>query len=350
MENTQKISVIIPIYNAERYISKCIESLIMQTYDSVEIILVDDGSKDSSLSICREFELQQDNIKVYHQENGGVSSARNLGLKMAKGYIITFVDADDWVESTFAETIIKEMKTYDILIFDGYVCQGNTKKRNQVWSSEREFCSISDKELLLRQAIAFRLGQLHVPQYHGVGITWGKAYTRQLLFENNITYNIEQRMSEDAIFNMYAINVAIAIKYIPISLYNYRDDNVSASRSFDINYIETNNIMIESFEKFIGEYEYDSNLLTEALNYRKIINIINILEKYIFSRELKKNSRKEFEQLLDTNWVLDILWSYPKPLLTRLQEFQYLLFNSQQYIALKCFYNFKCVLRKFKFF
>ena len=106
------ISVIIPVYNVEKYLPECIESVLKQTHTNLEIILVDDGSPDNSPQICDEYAQKDSRIKVIHKENGGVSSARNEGLKIAKGEWISFIDADDWVEKNFCEILLnKAVKT-----------------------------------------------------------------------------------------------------------------------------------------------------------------------------------------------------------------------------------------------
>ena len=107
------ISIIIPAYNVEKYISKCLESIIKQTYSNIEIILVDDGSTDKTSEICDEYEKKDDRIKVIHTENRGVSEARNKGLENVKGNWITFVDSDDWIEEDFCEVLLKKIKDYD---------------------------------------------------------------------------------------------------------------------------------------------------------------------------------------------------------------------------------------------
>lgn len=94
-----KISIIVPVYNVEKYLRKCIDSILNQTFKDFELILIDDGSTDESGKICDEYNLKDNRIKVIHKENGGLSSARNAGLDIAQGEYIGFVDSDDWIES-----------------------------------------------------------------------------------------------------------------------------------------------------------------------------------------------------------------------------------------------------------
>ncbi len=109
MKERGKLSVIVPVYNSEQYLPACIESVLRQTYTDFELILVDDGSTDGSLSVCREYARQDSRIRVLHKENGGVSSARNLGLEHATGAYISFVDGDDWIEPDLYERLTDDL-------------------------------------------------------------------------------------------------------------------------------------------------------------------------------------------------------------------------------------------------
>lgn len=103
----EKLSVIVPIYNAEKHLNRCIQSIINQTYTNIELLLIDDGSKDSSGEICDKYAASDERIRVFHKKNGGVSSARNVGLDNATGYYIAFVDSDDYLMPNAYEILIK---------------------------------------------------------------------------------------------------------------------------------------------------------------------------------------------------------------------------------------------------
>ena len=105
-----KVSIVIPVYNVEKYLARCIQSVINQTYENIEIILVDDGSMDSSGKLCDTYKMKDNRIKVIHQRNLGVSAARNVGLDLAEGDSITFIDADDYVAENYIETLVNLMK------------------------------------------------------------------------------------------------------------------------------------------------------------------------------------------------------------------------------------------------
>ncbi len=111
--NDIKISVIIPIYNNEKYIARCIDSVLNTGYDNLEIICINDGSKDGTLSVLREYEEKYDSVKVIDTPNGGVSKARNLGIEKACGDFITFLDSDDWIHPQFFNTLLSIQKKYN---------------------------------------------------------------------------------------------------------------------------------------------------------------------------------------------------------------------------------------------
>ena len=111
-----EISVIVPVYNVEKYLCQCVESILSQTYRNFELLLIDDGSKDNSGNICDEYAKNDPRIRVLHVENGGASYARNIGLNIAVGDWVTFVDADDWVSSNYLEELVKDVDSDDMLI------------------------------------------------------------------------------------------------------------------------------------------------------------------------------------------------------------------------------------------
>ena len=116
------ISVIVPIYNVEQYLKKCIESIISSTYANLEIILVDDGSTDGSGKICDEFQAKDKRIRVVHKKNGGLSDARNVGLEIARGEFVSFIDSDDYIDSEMFEEVLTQFdKNTDIVIYGRYV-------------------------------------------------------------------------------------------------------------------------------------------------------------------------------------------------------------------------------------
>lgn len=130
-----KISLIVPVYNAEKYLNRCLDSILTQTYKDFELLLIDDGSTDKSSEICDEYAGKDDRVKVFHKENGGVSSSRTLGLVKAVGQYIAFVDSDDWIEKKCLEDnlLIAENTHADMVISDFFIDNKDNEMKKQQW-------------------------------------------------------------------------------------------------------------------------------------------------------------------------------------------------------------------------
>lgn len=140
MENTPLLSVIVPVYNVEDYVARCVESILNQTYTNLEVILVDDGATDSSGAICDSLAAKDSRVRVIHKENGGLSSARNAGMDAATGEYMTFLDSDDWLEADGYEHLMELMKRYQVKLVCGgnYDVDGQTGKRTLALCPEKE--------------------------------------------------------------------------------------------------------------------------------------------------------------------------------------------------------------------
>lgn len=142
MEQKALISVIVPVYNVESYLPRCVDSICNQTYQNLEIILVDDGATDGSGRICDDYAARDPRVRVIHKENGGLSSARNAGIDAAQGEYIAFVDSDDWIEPQSYETMLRAMQQHDVLLACGgrYDVDGATLEKKVGLCPQRDEC------------------------------------------------------------------------------------------------------------------------------------------------------------------------------------------------------------------
>lgn len=181
-----KISVIVPVYNVEQYLPRCIDSILSQTFTDFELLLIDDGSTDGSDRICDEYEKQDRRIRVFHKENGGVSSARNLGLANSCGEHIVFIDSDDWIGRTHLEELIK-FKDNDIVIggktFVGDYRGADKFEDNRIYLGD-------DIGKVLKATLTDN--KLRVP--------WAKLYKKSIIEENNLLFNLHMKIAEDTVF------------------------------------------------------------------------------------------------------------------------------------------------------
>ena len=177
------ISVIVPVYNVARYLPRCLESLINQTYKNIEIILVDDGSTDGSGDICDEYAASDDRVRVFHIPNGGVSNARNLALDNSFGEYITFVDSDDWINDTWLEVALGKIRLQDSELFVSNVIRVTGIVENDIISVNDEFCTGIDflKKMFKQSTCCWAI--------------WGKLWKSSLW--NDVRFNCNLVMNED---------------------------------------------------------------------------------------------------------------------------------------------------------
>ena len=266
------VSVIIPVYNVEKYIGKCLDSIIAQTYKDFEIIIVDDGTKDRSGVICDEYARLDSRIRVFHEINGGVSSARNKGLNYASGDWVLFVDSDDWINEKLLETCCNEIsknENTDVCIF-GFkevedenvenmmpitsyktiVAEGKTKLGLQyrIFNRDRDACC--DKNVI----------KLSSP--------W-KMYRKKFLDDNNIRFTEELVNGEDGVFNLYAYQYAKKIVLVETPLYFYRQRRDSVTQKYTKNVERDFSLLHKAYRKFIGSIE-NAALFEDVLKERLI--------------------------------------------------------------------------------
>lgn len=254
---TPFFSIITPVYNAERYISKCVESVISQTLPDFELLLVDDGSLDNSGRICDEYAIKDIRIKVFHKKNGGVSSARNYGLDVANGKYILFLDSDDFfMQNTLmhCKKIIKREEV-DILQFSIQGVAENGEFTNKT-TIKRESTNVVTPEKYILD------GQLQV-------CAGGSCIKREIIEKHSLRFKQNIKLAEDQLFIISSILYSKKVKFDNIILYNYLDNPQSAT------HINKSQDVIESIKE-IKIFIKENPLSKEILN-RQILNFICIL-------------------------------------------------------------------------
>lgn len=203
----KKVSVVVPVYNAEEHLSFCLDSILNQTYKNIQIVAVNDGSTDSSADILEKYkEKHPDIFKVITKENSGVSDTRNLGIKEADGYYLMFSDNDDYMEPDFIETLVKSDEGYDIII-SGY--------KRVKYSGKTIFqVKLDDKPLSPYIQLA----------------SWGKLYNMDFVKKNNFKF-LKTAIADDFYFNISAYNKTEKIKTLPIMGYHWMYNEASLSNT-----------------------------------------------------------------------------------------------------------------------
>lgn len=247
---TPYFSVILPIYNVAPYLQRCVQSVLEQSFRDFELILVDDGSTDDSPVICDQLGAQYECIRVIHKENGGLSSARNAGMALARGTYLWFVDSDDWVARDALQTLFEASSARPDMIKCNYVrAEG---REMPFFSNVRP--GVYQKEVLLKEAM-LTPGKFCLS-------AWSHIYRREFLEKNELAFVSERIIgSEDYLFNLQALAMAESVQVIPDQLYFYelRGGSLSQKYKKDLpeRYINLYTRLREFYEHIglLGEYE-----------------------------------------------------------------------------------------------
>lgn len=238
--NNETVSIIIPVYNAEVYLRQCLDSVISQTYQNLQIILVNDGSTDNSAAICEEYKVRDGRIRVIHKVNEGAGLARNEGLKYVEGKYVTFVDSDDWISLDRIERLVIQMKDVNADVVIG----GNTKCRNDgsvIGKTELPFHGLYENDEI-REKIMLALIAADDTSKRDLGIpmsVWSNLYLFSIIKENMILFSSEREyVSEDLFFNLEFLKYARRVLMSYETGYNYRYNPMSITRKFDENQIQ----------------------------------------------------------------------------------------------------------------
>jgi len=225
MENhTPKISVIVPIYNVEQYLLRCIDSILAQTFTDFEVLLIDDGSTDNSGKICDEYAKKDNRIRVFHKENSGVSAARNLGLREAVGKFICFCDSDDEMRDCYLQTLIsiEEKTDADMVVgtFSSYVV--NVKRRLSFVLKDKTY-SRGELGLLL----------CDLRQKGSLGVPWNKLFKANIIKKHYVSFDVTLDSYEDEVFNLEYLQYTNKVTTTHIIIYDYiLRSNTSLSQRF----------------------------------------------------------------------------------------------------------------------
>ena len=252
------VSIIVPVYNAERTIGRCIDSILNQEYCDFELLLVDDGSTDNSGAICDAYAAKDSRVQVFHKENTGVSASRNLALNRAKGIYLQFLDSDDWITSDATSSLVRAMESTpcDMVISDFYRVVGERVSQKG---------DIDDDGMMSRENFAAHMMKNPADFYYGV--LWNKLYRRSIVEAHHLRMNPEISWCEDFMFNLEYIRYAETFRAIQIPIYYYVKTKGSlASQNLSISQtVKMKRMVFEYYQRFfktvLDEDEYEKSRL-----------------------------------------------------------------------------------------
>ena len=296
-----KLSIIVPVYNVEKYIDRCVESILNQEEKDFELILIDDGSTDTSGLLCDKYAEIDNRVKVIHKKNEGVSVARNIGIELASGTHLGFVDSDDWIDKTMYLDMLKVAQNLkcDIVMCDAITVYDN--EETQIDTFESIKCNTFFNKEDIKPEILKEIA----------GSTWRCIYASKIIKENNIRFPINLKLSEDRIFNLYSIGNSKKIFYIKNTYYRRFMRKGSAVTK----YYPDLNIMVKLYtdkvkellrlywtpvEPYLNEYkkQFFISYLTVVYNLFHEECKLSIYEKYIQIKEFI--NEKEVVEILET--------------------------------------------------
>ena len=296
-----EISVIVPVYKAEQYLERCVKSILEQTYQNFELILVDDGSPDGSPNLCDKWAEEDNRVHVIHKKNGGASSARNAGLKIAKGTWIAFVDSDDWLDKTAFKTLYDLAIRYDVPMAIGGMKVIQDDTGTQAIAKE-ETIVLSQTDLLER---FFRLkGE---PDTHSV---CGAIIQRDIL--DGYTF-IEGKMNEDVEVCYYLARKCEAAVYTDAPLYNYFKNVEGVTNSGfskkKLDLLDVWEVVQKQVEQYTPEYRYACEMNCKRARFTLLtqMNINGYDHQDPFMTKTKKKLKSEVRRAF---WEL-MKWKMP---------------------------------------
>lgn len=279
MNEHPHISIILPVYNAEKTLSKCIESILNQEFIDFEVIIVNDGSNDSSLSICENFAAKDNRIKIITKENKGVSSARNLGLDNVKGKYICFVDADDWVEKEYLSAFFRINKNTDKeIVIQSFFEDTPTESALK--------CIFSDK-LYDRKNFTRLFLQLRIL---GNGYPFAKLYQTDIVNEYHLRFDTQIHFIEDLLFFLNYLQYMQSLRTVSEAQYHYTIHSYDVSLSYSHNPYESEIKAYYSEKEILETLTLKFNLNASSIRYWKANN------GFIFYRAIRTIYRPQWKK------------------------------------------------------
>lgn len=341
----EKVSIIVPIYNSEKFLKKCLDSLINQTYKNIEIVCVNDGSKDNSLEILKDYKSKDNRVVVIDKENEGVSIARNTGIQKATGEYITFVDSDDWVDEDFIEKLYTALKEQNVEVVRGNFYKnsnyethdfvGNLKdlKNKTFFTTEKKFSN----------SVINKIATGELPCYVVLLMASKENILKTPLF------NSELKLMEDVVFYMNLLNNVESIYFLDTPIYHYYENKDSCTLAEE-NYIRNMyNVGRVNF--------YIKDILKESKFDKECIDIFNtyhsnLISNFVFNIYKIKKDKKFLKECIDKllaneemNGVLMAAKVKSLPIHLR-YSINYL--RNKKYIRLFIIYKLRIILNKIK--
>lgn len=270
------VSIIVPIYNAEKYLNRCVNSLLNQTYGNLEILLVDDGSLDKSSRICDTYEKQDSRVKAIHKENGGVSLARNTGLEKSTGDFIVFLDSDDYAEEDLIQTALSSISQAEVIVWSYFVDFIDSEE----FRYRYKVVKLPDGNYITDKINTLELSEDFVGS---LGYVWNKMYKADFIRRNSYKFDVNVSLFEDLVFNAEVLAAADAVVFInvPLTHYNQRQETTLGTK-FHKDYFSLKLMSLNSIYSLLKSWRFkdgDIVRLTALLSYGMLKSTARVVSK-----------------------------------------------------------------------
>lgn len=292
MKNNIMVSIIVPVYNSEEYLHKCVNSILKQTYINIQVILVDDGSTDKSPEICDYFTKIDNRVEVIHKKNEGVSVARNQGIKAAMGECILFVDSDDYIDAKMVSSLllVYENEDSDLILCENYYFDDIDEQYIPFRNSPVKRNVDSEKFMEI------------VPSLHNTmhfQVLWNKLFKTNIIKKHDICFNKNISLGEDILFIVDYISFCKSFYLLAEPLYYYRNNPNSITKKYYENYYELQKYLYDK----ISFYLSNANSITQnRFNTMKIDMVITSLI-YVLNNSPKKNLKNELSKIVKDTYL-----------------------------------------------
>ena len=283
------ISVIIPVYNVKDYVRRCIESVMHQTYENLQILVINDGSTDSSEELCRQLASKDFRMTVISTKNQGVSAARNEGLLRATGKYVCFVDSDDYIDSEMIEQLVTDLKENDTELAICGFREGEEGSLVDMTAGKKQIYTSQEAKRLVFANDLFR------------GFLWNKLFVKRIIDEHQLTFHRQLKVWEDLLFVFQYLHYINRLVYNPTPFYNYIFRKSSASHKFNmdntLNVVEAQELMMQSLSK-------DEVGIREALAGRILTSCLDIYRAAAYNygnyqnyRQIARKFLKQYQKI-----------------------------------------------------
>lgn len=319
-----KVSIVIPVYDAEKYIEECIKSLLSQTLKECELIFVNDGSHDRSSEIIKSYQNSDSRVILINQKNKGVSVARNKGLQIAAGEYIGFVDADDFVETDMFENLYNSaMKNDCDIVFSNFESELQGQK---VITRYPFLVGVNlDKDFITEKLLPYFI------EKDDLNTVCNKIFRKKMIYDNKIVFPVNVALGEDGLFNIYSFSHATRIQYLDYTGYHYREVKGSATR--DISRKDYFKRALEVYTSPLPDI-LSNKIDIIKLEKQKAIKLINSVMSYVHiyfthSKDIAFRKRYKYvSKMIENKYVQEVLPIYYQEKYTTLGRYEKVILNS----------------------